>query len=441
MTPKSKNCIFYTYAEAAIAAGFRPCLRCRPESAPLSPAWSGVTTTVKRAVKLIDAGALIDGSVQSLSARLGVSARHLNRLFNQYVGASPSQYAQTQRILLAKKLITETTKPFTEVAYAAGFGSVRRFNDAITKLYGVRPSDLRKRKNIAFGSAIELQLQYRPPYDWPQVCRFLQARAIPGVEEVEGDVYRRTVRFGQGVGVLEVSPCLEKHRMLIKFDFSDTNNLLLAIKQTRQMLDLDAQREKIHQALCNDPIMSSLTHFREGLGVPGAWDLFELTVRAVLGQQISVKAATTLSGRIAETFGEPLENSSKGRLLYIFPTSERLADAKLDNIGLTKRRAGYLKQIAAIFADNKVGLEAATDLNDIEKILCHLPGVGPWTAQYIAMRALKEPDAFPVADLGLIRGIEAIECEPCSKSHLQSLAENWRPFRAYAAMHLWTGES
>ncbi len=437
VTPKQQNCRFFPTAAAAIKQGFRPCLRCRPESAPGSPAWNGSQTTVRRALSLIDEGVLHDAGLQHFAERLGVSTRHLRRLFKQHLGASPTEVAHSQRILFAKKLITETNLPLNQIAFSSGFGSVRRFNDAIQKLYSHPPSGFRRGASDGVGTGIKLKLTYQLPYDWAQVCRFLQTRAIAGVEEAGKFGYRRAVRFADGYGLLEAEDNPQKQVIEVRFDLTDISNLQLAVKKTRRLLDLDANRLEINHQLQKDPLLTPLISKRVGLGVPGAWDLFELAVRAVLGQQISVKAASTLAGRLVQRFGEPLQHYVRGSVTHLFPLPGTLAKADLSVIGLTKNRAKNLSAMAQVFSEKSVDLEAAIDLEQIENTLCRLPGVGPWTAQYIAMRALGEPDAFPVGDLGLIRAIEAKGLE-CDKKRLQSMAESWRPFRAYAAMHLWT---
>ncbi|MCB1755954.1 MAG: DNA-3-methyladenine glycosylase 2 family protein [Gammaproteobacteria bacterium] len=441
VTPKRENCRFFPSAAAAISQGFRPCLRCRPEAAPGSPAWNGVTTTVTRALRLIADGALDDGGVDALADRLGITARHLRRLFDEHLGASPLAVAQSQRLLFAKKLITETSLPLNEIAIMAGFGSVRRFNDAMRKLYGHAPGELRRSKSAepAGGrAAIQLKLAFHPPYDWQQISSFLQSRAIPGVEQADATVYRRSVSFDSGAGLLEVRPLESVQQLQVRFDFPDTCNLQLAVNKTRRLFDLDVDREEINTLFADDPLLGRLVTQRPGLRVPGAWDLFELGVRAILGQQISVPAARTLAGRLVEQFGEPLLQYARGEVTHLFPTPAVLADNDVSLIGLPKKRAASINALAAAFPDLLPALDNCADLKDIETALCRIPGIGPWTAQYIAMRALGEPDAFPKGDLGLIRALQAMGHD-CTITQLQALAENWRPFRAYAALHLWTG--
>ncbi len=443
VTPKRDNCRFFTSAAEAMREGYRPCLRCRPEAAPGSPAWNGVATTVTRALRLINDGALNDGSVEQLAERLGVTARHLRRLFDDYLGLSPLTVAQSQRLLFAKKLITETDIALNELAFSAGFGSVRRFNDAIRKLYGQTPSQLRRnrgQKKVSAGSGIELKLSFRPPYDWPQILGFLQYRAIPGVEDINRNTYRRSVRLGTASGLINVTADRKSQQLFVHFDFPDTLYLQQAVGKIRQLFDLDVDPGEVNQLFSRDPILADLVKKRPGLRVPGAWDIFELSVRAILGQQISVAAARTLAGRLVQKFGEPLSSNADSQISHLFPKAEDLLGKDLSVIGIPKKRAATIEKMAGIFALGNLALDQANSLDELEKRLCRLPGIGPWTAQYIAMRALREPDAFPEGDIALIRALQSLGYD-CNAKFLQQLANRWRPFRAYAAVHLWAAKS
>ncbi len=432
--PKAENCRYYPSAAAAQAAGFRPCLRCRPETAPGLGAWRGASNTVFRAMSLIDAGALDDGDVESLAERLGVGERHLRRLFLKHLGASPVSVAQTRRVHIAKQLIHETTLPMTEIALAAGFGSVRRFNETMLVLFGRPPSELRRiAKGEHVGHAgITLSLGYRPPYDWQAVLGFLAVRAIPGVERVEHGTWRRTIAFDGAVGEVEVAHEPERNRVRATIRFPALAALPRIIARVRQVFDLDADPEAINAALSRDPRLAPLVATHPGLRVPGAWDSFELAVRAILGQQITVAAATRLAGEIANRWGKAYDGQGLSR---VFPSPERLSEAAVG--GMPASRAGSITKLAAAVKANPRLIERAEDLETSIGRLCALPGIGEWTANYIAMRALRETDAFPAADIGLLRALEIGGRRP-KPADLIALSQSWRPWRAYAAMHLWT---
>ena len=444
-TPKQKNCRFMPSAAAAMAAGFRPCLRCRPEAAPGSPAWKGVTSTVARAMRLIGEGALDTGSVDDLALRLGVGERHLRRLFLEHVGAGPKTVAQTRRLLFAKKMISESDLPLTEIALVSGFQSIRRFNDAFVKVYNRPPRDVRRelKKQAGLGkdrNSITLKLFYRPPYDWPSIIGFLQFRAIPGVEEATAAGYRRSVVLGGKPGIIEIRPVLEKNYLAAKFELADLSHLQIAIETARRLFDLDSDSAAIDAQLRTDATLAGLITARPGLRVPGAWDAFEISVRAILGQQISVSAAATFARRLVEHFGTPLEGGPDETLKYLFPDPQALVDADIAIIGLTTRRAETIRHLAAAFEDGRVDLGAADGLDAAQEMLCRIPGIGPWTAQYIAMRAIGDPDAFPVGDIALLRAINR-RGEDHTARTLAARAEDWRPWRAYAALHLWNDDT
>jgi len=439
-TPKKQNCQFYPTAAAAMDAGLRPCLRCRPEAAPGSPAWNGVATTVARALRLIDDGVLDEMGVHGLAERLGVSTRHLSRLFAEHLGASPFSVARSQRILLAKKLISETDLPLSQIAIHSGFNSVRRFNDALKKTYRRTPSELRRNASAAPTEidSIKIKLAYRPPYAWNQVSGFLQTRAIPGVEEVGPWGYRRSIRLGGKPSIVEAIPDTTSDQLKVKFTLNDVGSLQSAVNKIRVLFDLDVDCEPIHQQFSADPILVKHVKKNPGLRVPGAWDVFELSVRAILGQQISVAAASTFAGRLVQKFGHPLKVSVPTSTTHLFPLPEELANEDLTVIGLPRKRAESITGLARGFPNTMIKIDRARSLEEVEQVLCQLPGIGPWTAQYIAMRALGYPDAFPVGDLGLIRSLKALNPKADSNA-LSKHAEHWRPWRAYAAMHLWTG--
>jgi AraC family transcriptional regulator, regulatory protein of adaptative response / DNA-3-methyladenine glycosylase II len=443
--PLSKNCTFYGCAAAAEAAGYRPCKRCRPETAPGTPAWRGSSATVGRAMRLINEGLLDDGGVEDLADRLGLGARHLRRLFVREVGASPLAVAQTRRAHFARKLIDETRLPMVEVALAAGFASVRRFNAAIKERFGQSPTALRRRAGLGAvagreqvpGQGIALRLSYRAPYDWAGLLAFLGPRATPGVEQVEGLIYRRTVALGEARGVIEVTPDPGgKEALVLRVPPALSPALLQIAVRARGLLDLDADPAAIAAQLGADRLLRPLVRARPGLRVPGAWDRFELAVRAVLGQQVNVRGATTQAGRLAGTLGQPIDSGYAG-LDRLFPGPARLVNAELP--GMPRRRAETIRALARAVLSGELDLDAAEDLEAFTRRATQIPGVGPWTAQYIALRALRAPDAFPTGDLGLRRALEA-RGEPATPAALTARAEAWRPWRGYAALHLWSEE-
>ncbi len=441
-TPKRENCLFLPCAAAAQEAGFRPCLRCRPEASPGTPAWLGTSASVSRALRLIGDGELDRGSVEVLAARVGIGERHLRRLFLAHLGATPVAVAQTRRVLFAKKLIDETALPMVEVALASGFSSIRRFNDAIAGSFGQSPTRLRQRRRARAaddGSEIRLQLPFRPPYPWRALLGYLAARATPGVEVVSGDAYWRSVRIGDATGVVGVEPVRGANQLLARIRLDSTALLIQAAERLRRVFDLGADPAAIGAQLRRDPQLRGRLEALPGLRVPGAWDGFELAVRAVLGQQVSVRGATTLAGRLAEAHGEPLANGAPG-VIRLFPRPEVLAGARLGGLGLTGSRAAAIRALARAVADGELRLDGSGDPEPTLEALRSLPGIGEWTAQYVAMRALREPDAFPASDLGLRRALGGA-AGPASEAAVLRRAEAWRPWRAYAAMWLWLCES
>lgn len=439
--PKSENVKFFPSAAAAGEAGFRPCLRCRPECAPGTPAWNGTSTTVKRGLRLIASGALDDGSVEDLADRLGVTSRHLRRLFTRHIGASPRAVAHTQRLHFAKRLIDETRLPLNRIYLAAGYGSIRRFNDVFKSAYGRSPRELRKVGHDSDGAGckamLALRLPYRMPFDWHALLDFFRRRATPGVEVVIGDSYQRTLSIDSKHAVVEIRPDPEAACLLLTLNSVDTPALFETVQQARDVFDLDAPVAEIVSALASDPLLKTLLRTHRGLRVPGAWDGFELTIRAILGQQVSVKAATTLAGRIAERYGEPLDNAlaGEGGLRYLFPTAERLSRARFNKIGLVQSRADTLRRVAGAVVRGDLRFDATQDASDLWSALVSIKGIGEWTAQYVMMRALKNPDAFPASDLGLLKALRYPE--RVAPSELSRRAEGWRPWRAYAATLLW----
>lgn len=428
-TPKFDNCTFYRSAAAAYAAGFRPCLRCRPEVAPGLAGWRGTANTVRRALDLITEGALSDGNVDALAARVGVGSRHLRRLFDEHVGTSPIDVAHAHRLLFATKLLTETELAVSDVAFAAGFGSVRRFNTAIRDAYRRTPRELRGDRR-ARDHRIRLKLPYKPPYDWAAMLDYLRARAIDDVEQVEGQLYRRSF----DVGIVEVLPG-DRH-LIATIELEDIGGVASVVARLRRLFDLDADVVLIGEHFAGDPHVGPYVAKRPGLRVPGAWDGFETAVRAILGQQVSVAAARKLAGTLTKRFGEPLPTAFTRPSLR-FPRPAVLAKADIaSSLGMPRARARAIGALAAEVVANPDFLAPVGSLEESVHRLERLPGVGEWTAQYIAMRVLREPDAFPASDVGLLRAMG----RP-SPDELLETAEAWRPWRAYAAQHLWMSDS
>ncbi|MEO3808769.1 AlkA N-terminal domain-containing protein [Sphaerisporangium sp. B11E5] len=518
-TPARKNVRFYRHAAAAEAAGFRPCRRCRPELSPGDPGWDVPADLVGRALRLIDDGVADEHGVAGLAGRLHVTERHLLRIFTTRLGAGPLAVARTRRLLLAKQLLTETGLPITDVAFAAGFGSVRQFNASMRDAYGFSPTDLRAsagRLAVAGpGGEVTLRLGYRGPYDVEAMFGFLAARAIPGVEDVTPDHYRRAVPGG----LVTVTPAAG--HLTLSVALEDTRHLARVVARCRRLFDLDADPDAIAEAL-GPTAIGRLVERRPGLRVPGAFDGFELAVRAVVGQQVSVPGARTLLGRIAAragttvpppgdahrtgtaddppgdarqagttgdppgdahrtgtaddppgdarqagTTGDPPgdarrtgtaddppgdarqagttgdspgdarrtgtagDPSGGGRPYLLFPTAEQLAEADLAGLGMTGRRVETLKTLAGLVAGGELDLDGGADPADTAARLMAVPGIGPWTTGYIVMRALRDPDAWPDKDLGLVRAMKALGIS-------EEETERWRPWRAYAALHLWS---
>ena len=405
-----------------------------------------VTSTVSRGLSLIAEGLLDEGKVGDLATQLGVSDRHLRRLFTQHLGASPLAVAQTRRIHFAKKLLDETSLAIADVALASGFSSLRRFNDVMRQTYQRTPRELRKQmihgKGGVDSSGITLKLPFSPPYNWPAMARFLAPRATPGIETVGLDYYRRTLAINGVHGIVDVRPVAKQSHLVAAIQFPQVTALSSIVERLRRLFDLGAKAAEIDAHLQTSPYLAQSVAVLPGLRVAGAWDAFELSVRAILGQQVSVGAATTLAGRLVKTYGEPLAIASGAEtasdLQFVFPRPTVLANADLTAIGLTRSRAQAISALAAAVVNTPNLLQAFTDLEAAIQTLCQLPGIGEWTAHYIVMRALHEPDAFPATDLGLLRAMGQ-DKTPITKNQLLAIAETWRPWRAYAAMHLWLG--
>ena len=442
-TPMQAHCRFFESAEAAEKARFRPCLRCRPELAPGQAPVDGAQRIAGMIVQRIDEGMLDGGArLERIAEQFGWSSRQIRRILQQELGVSPIELLQTRRLLLAKQLLTETALPVTEVAFASGFASLRRFNDAFTRRYGMPPSRLRK---AAKGSAaptpsasITLQLSYRPPFDWAGLLAFLRARALPGVERVDDNAYLRTVRLGAHTGWVRVRHAPKQRSLLVEFPHALTPVLPALLGRLRHLFDLSARPDVIAAQLGGAAVLAKLVKRRPGLRVPGAFDGFELAVRAVLGQQVSVKAATTLAGRLVQAFGEPIETPHEG-LTHLTPAPARMALASLDEIaslGIVRMRARGTIALAQAAHSGGLLLDAGASPEATVAELQALPGIGAWTAQYIAMRALRWPDAFPKEDLIVRKRLGDV-----SPARAAAMAEAWRPWRSYGLLYLWGAES
>jgi len=439
--PKRANVRYYANAAAAEAAGFRPCLRCRPELAPGNELWQRGEHVVARALKLIEAGALAEQSLDELAARVGIGARQLRRLFVERLGAPPVSVHTTRRLLFAKQLLTETALPVTEVALASGFRSLRRFNAAFAQANRIAPRELRRQPRAAAGTALVLRLGYRPPYDFAGLLGFLRTRALPGVELVDERSYARVFGPADAPGWLRLSAWPGgEHALQLQLHCPQPTRLLGVVTTLRRMFDLDANPQAIADTFRHDAVLGPLVARQPGLRLPGGWDGFEIAVRAVLGQQISVAAARTLATRLVQRWGEALPAAPLPGLERLFPTPAALAQADLREIGLTAARAATISAMAQALLDGRVDFRAEQSLDAFVARWVALPGIGAWTAHYIAMRALGDPDAFPAADL-ILRREATPDATPLSTKALTERAEAWRPWRAYAVIHLWRGAS
>ncbi|TFH22129.1 MAG: DNA-3-methyladenine glycosylase 2 family protein [Myxococcales bacterium] len=447
-TPLLRNIRFYRCAAAAAEDGFRPCLRCRPETSPGTPAWSGTSATVSRALRHIEAGALDHGSVADLAERLGVGERHLRRLFNEHLGATPVAVAQTRRLHFAKKLLDETDLPMTRIALDSGYSSLRRFNTAFRDTYGVSPRELRRRhpsRRLREGG-LSLKLPLREPFDWELLLEFLAMRAIPGVEQVRDGRYVRTVRYDDLRGEIALARIDGEPAVRLEIPHALSPALVAMVNGARRLLDLSADPVEIDRQLSLDATLRPRIRRRPGLRVPGAWDPFETAVRAVVGQQISVRGATTILGRIVDRCGERLDGTpgeaptAEDNAPRLFPTAQSLASADLDGIGMPGARIRTVRSLAEAVASGDLVFGHHADLDDVVTRLIALRGIGPWTAHYIAMRALGEPDAFPTGDVGVMRAL-GTEGERVSAPEADARSQSWRPWRAYAVMYLWTKDA
>lgn len=440
-TSHDANVRYYATAAEAAAAGFRPCLRCRPETAPGSPAWLGTSAVVRRALRLVQDGALDESSLERLAERLGVGARHLTRLFMRHLGASPAAIARTRRLHFAKQLLDETDLPITEIALASGFGSVRRFNDTFKAMYRRPPREIRKRLRMGRrqrdDAEIRLQLTYRPPYAWQHLLAFLAARAIPGLECIREGTYTRAVRVSGRHAVLQVGPLETAHALELRIRGAESSDLLPLASAARRMFDLSADPARITAVLQRDPLLRALRLRRPGLRIPCAWGPFETAVRAIVAEKASPASARLRLTRLVECAGPRLSAASE-EITRLFPTPDRVAGADLEQIGIPRETAAALRRFATAVDEGKFHLEEPSA--ELAHALAELAGLGAWTAGFVALCGLGDPDALPHGD-PVLRRLASASATVLSPAALEAFAERWRPFRGYAVLHLWQSDS
>ncbi len=443
-TPRRENVRFYLCAASAEADGFRPCKRCRPETAPGTPAWNGTSTTVASALRLIGSGFLDEHSVTQLADRLGMGERHLRRLFVECVGAAPNAIAQSRRAHFAARMLHDTDLPVSHVALSAGFGSIRQFNDVFRSVFGETPAALRKARSVpsarrrsGTGRQITLSLAYRPPFRWEQLIAFFARRAVSGVEDVTDEVYRRSVAIGRATGIIAVRPGPgDRNEVNVTIQGIEPALLGHAVRRIRRMFDLDADPLAIAGHLSSDARIRPLVAAASGVRLPLTWEPFEALVRAVLGQQISVAGAVTITGRLARQYGLPIDGDRT--ITRVFPGPAELAHADLGSLGMPASRARTLAEVSRAILERRLRLDGSMGPEELERALRSIPGIGPWSAQYVSLRGLGEPDAFPESDLGIRKALEALGYPSEPRARREAL-ERLAPWRGYAALYLWQG--
>ena len=429
---KSENVKYYRSAELALQRGFRPCKRCLSEHAP-------VIRLPDKIEKITQAYYANEHNLSRCAQQLKLSSRQIHRLFIQYYGLAPSVFFQQQRLLLAHKLLTTTALNITDVAFAAGFNSIRRFNEVIANTYQQTPRALRGKKDKTNSASVTVLLPYQGDFDWLLMLSFFRDRQISNIEQVGDDFYFKSIAIDDCQGWIHIHHHIKKRALNLTVQLSDYKYLSQVILRVRRMFDLDADMKIIHQQLQQHPLLKKVIEQYPGLRLPGCWDIFEFSIRAILGQQISVKAATTLAGRIAEKYGDdikPLSLPNMSKVQKYFPNSEKLQDVDFEDIGLTRSRINTLQTWLAFYQENPDIFQCGLSIEQLAEILLPLKGIGPWTLNYIAMRGLSDPDAFPSADLGIIKALTEQGVKPNNKTILQ-IAEQWRPWRAYAVIYLW----
>ncbi len=440
-TPRPSHVRFYRTAAAAQQAGFRACKRCRPDASPGSPEWNQRADAAGRAMRLILDGVMDREGVEGLAQQLGYSARQLHRVLSAELGAGPLALARAQRAHTAQVLLQTTTLPMAQVAFAAGFSSVRQFNATMGEVFAQTPTQLRQGRErwaeVAPEGTVRLRLSYRPPLDFEWTLRFLGTRAIAGVETVEQDTYMRVLALPHGLGVARVRRPQERQAayLLCELQLPDVRDLPAATERVRRLFDLDADPQGVAETLGQDALLGPMVHKRPGLRALGAADADEMAVRAVLGQQVSLQGARTLAGRLARAFGEPLAHP-QGSLTHAFPTATRLASLDPSSLAMPRARAQALVDLARALTAGSLRLDPGADRDEVSRRLVALRGIGPWTAAYIRMRALGDPDAFLPSDLGVRKALRLLGCADDPRS-AAAASEGWRPWRAYAVQHLW----
>lgn len=434
---KLENLEFFIHKVQAEEAGYRPCLRCRPETAPGSPAWLGTSDLVRRAVRMMDSCALEDLNISQIAEKLGIGERWLRELFQEQVGSNPQAILISKKLDLARNLLDNSNLSITDIAFSSGFLSVRRFNDAFKNKFKKTPTECRTRANLSeknSESSFCIYLNYRPPYAWSEILNFLKFRLIPGLEWVENNAYQRLIALGDLRGWFKAShdsESAESHKIKIEFKLNTNANILELVSRVKNIFDVDADPMSIEKGLSEDHQLQPFLQQHQGLRIPGCWDGFELAVRAVLGQKISVKAAHTILGRIVNLCGEPQDLDQHFKLDKYFPSPENILKADLNNLGLPLSKIATLKELAQQFLNQELILDGTADFDQSCKKLLAIKGIGPWTVEYIAMRALRNPNAFPESDLELQKKIKKFNLDP----------KIWVPWRAYAAVLLWNIKS
>lgn len=441
--PKESNVIYLFCPAQCEAQGFRPCLRCRPE---LSPAQHPSQLGVARAYRKVQAGFLQDASLEDLARSLGISTRHLTRQFVERYGTTPTQIHATQRLLFARQLLRDTGLSVTHIAFASGFSSLRRFNDAFVSAYEMPPSKFRKNRTaLAPSGAVTLRLCYRPPFAFEHTLTWLKSRLIQGLEAIEGQRYLRRIEQGESSQQeawfsLRPSP-RNQSSMILELHGVKPTAIRQVVQRVRRMFDLDANPQAIEASLCEDPTVAPLVNATPGLRIPGAWDGFETAIRAIIGQQISVAAAHTITQRVVQKLGTRLEHPPHPLLTTRFPGPQTLLRANLDGLGLTTRRIASIRAVARALLDGEVTFEPQGEIDAWLAAWIALPGIGPWTASYLALRVLGDPDVFPHGDLVLRKALTAAGQNTLTPAQARTMAQAWSPWRSYAAFHLWNAST
>lgn len=426
--PKPENVVFFTDAASAEAAGYRPCLRCRPECAPRSPAWWGKRAVVQRALKLIANNELNHNNEEEFAQRLGMSARHLRRLFKEEIGRTPKQISDANRLNFARRLIVETSVPIVTVARSAGFASLRRFNDAFKRRFERAPSQLRKARSTKTADGIELKLAFRPPFDWQSLLRFYRSHPIPGVERVVENAFERVFRIDGKVGCLRVQPLADRAELKLSVVTEDPRILFEVVNRIRRMFDLDSDPMLIADSFARVPLLAKLAGRFPGLRVPGSWDPFETAVCSILGQVVSAQQRASLVDELVRGYGEEIIHPVTEEKAYLFPTPAALANADLSEVRTSPARKEAVRDFSRRVLSGAISLSEAQDPLLFRKTLLETKGLGAWSAEYISLRSIGDTDAFPRTDLILKRALAL-------HSTLDLAAV--KPWRAYAAVYLW----